>query len=307
MSFRLFVYYCGLCGGGGAFVGWAFGRVLARSEGLVAQGIKGMWLGVTLACALALVDALWNFSLRRPLAVAWRVLTAVLVGGMAGLLGGLLGQALYGAWHWGAFLVLGWTLVGLLVGLSVGVFDLLVRLAQGGDPHGAVRKVLNGVLGGALGGVVGGTLSLLLRGTWEGLFEDKPSDLLWSPSATGFVALGACIGLMIGLAQVILKEAWLKVERGFRAGRELILSNPVVTIGRAESCDVGLFGDPGVDKLHARILRRGNGYLVEDADSAGGTYLNGERVDEPARLRSGDAIRVGRCVLRFGERRASAR
>ena len=226
---------------------------------------------------------------------------------LAGLLGGLLGEALYGRWHWGVLLVLGWTLVGLLVGLSVGVFDLLARLAQGGDPYGAVRKVGNGLLGGALGGVVGGTLSLLLRGAWAGLFEGKPSDLLWSPSATGFVALGACIGLMVGLAQVILKEAWLKVERGFRAGRELILSKPVVTIGRAEACDVGLFGDPGVDKLHARILRRGNGYLVEDADSSGGTYLNGERVDGPARLRSGDAIRVGRCVLRFGERRASVR
>src|SRR5919204_6992912 len=112
MSFRLFIYYCGLCGAGGAFLGWGFGRVLARSEGVVAQGIKGMWLGVTLAFALALVDALWNFSLRRPLAVAWRVLTAVLIGGMAGLLGGLLGEALYGRWHWGVLLVLGWTLVG---------------------------------------------------------------------------------------------------------------------------------------------------------------------------------------------------
>ena len=28
---------------------------------------------------------------------------------------------------------------------------------------------------------------------------------------------------MIGLAQVILKEAWIKVDAGFRAGRELIL------------------------------------------------------------------------------------
>ena len=59
----------------------------------------------------------------------------------------------------------------------------------------------------------------------------------------GFVALGMCIGLLIGLAQVILKEAWVRVEAGFRAGREMILSKPEVTIGRAESCDIGLFGD----------------------------------------------------------------
>ena len=107
---------------------------------------------------------------------------------------------------------------------------------------------------------------------------------------------------MIGLAQVILKEAWIKVESGFRPGRELILAQPEVTIGRGESCDVGLFGDPGVERLHAVIQRQGNVYLVRDAGSAGGTFVNDEPIHQPRVLRSGDAIRVGRCVLRFGER-----
>ena len=40
----------------------------------------------------------------------------------------------------------------------------------------------------------------------------------------GFVVLGLCMGLMIAVAQVVLKEAWLKVEAGFRKGRELLLS-----------------------------------------------------------------------------------
>jgi hypothetical protein len=303
MSFRVFIYYCALCGGGGAFVGWALGRALAGSEGIVAQGLKGLWLGIALALALALVDALWNFSPRQALSIALRVLTAALVGGMAGLLGGLVGEALYGWKRWAVFLVFGWTLVGLLIGVSVGVFDLLASLALSRDPRGATRKVLNGLLGGTVGGIAGGVVSLLLRGGLAGgLFRGRPSDLLWSPSATGFVALGVCIGLMIGLAQVILKEAWLRVEAGFRAGRELILTKPEITIGRAEGCDVGLFGDPTVDKLHARILRDGNEYVVVDAGSEGGTYVNGQRIDEPRPLRSGDSIQVGRCVLRFGER-----
>ena len=59
---------------------------------------------------------------------------------------------------------------------------------------------------------------------------------------------------MIGLAQVVLKEAWLRVEQGFRPGRELMLVKEETAIGRAEGCDLGLFGDNGVERKHARIL-----------------------------------------------------
>jgi hypothetical protein len=304
MSFRLFVYYCAICGGGGALAGWGLGRLLTAhvKEHLLAQGLKGLWLGVTLALALALVDALWNFSLRRVFSVVLRVLTSVVIGGMAGLLGGLLGEALYSWLRWQAFVVLGYALVGLLIGLSVGVFDLFTGLARNRDSHGALRKVRNGLIGGSAGGILGGIVSVLLHHGWSELFHDKDGDLLWSPSAAAFVALGACVGLMIGLAQVILKEAWIKVEEGFRAGRELILSRPEITIGRAESCDVGLFGDPAVDRLHATIQRQGHVYIVQDAGSATGTFVNDEPILQPRILCSGDVIRVGRCVLRFGER-----
>jgi hypothetical protein len=261
-----------------------------------------LWLGITLALALALVDGLWNFSLRQALSILVRVVTALFVGGMAGLLGGLLGEALFSRRHWGIFLVFGYTLVGLLIGASVGVFDLLASLAANRDSRGALRKVINGLIGGCVGGILGGVVSFLIRAGLGRLFEDKPSDLLWSPSAAGFFALGFCIGLMIGVAQVILKEAWLKVETGFRAGREMILTRPEITIGRAEACDVGLFGDPTVERLHATIQCQGRHYVVEDAGSAGGTFVNDERIGRACVLRSGDVIRVGRTVLRFGER-----
>ncbi len=302
MSFRLFIYYCALCGGGGAFAGWALGRAFTLEEGIVAQGLKGLWLGVALAFALSLVDALWNFRATQVFSVGARVLTAVVVGSMAGLLGGLVGEALYGWQRWGAFLVVGWALVGLLVGLSLGTFDLFACLALGRDPHGALKKIFNGLVGGLLGGALGGALSLVLRASWGEVLQHKPSEMLWSPSAAGFVVLGACIGLLIGLAQVLLKEAWLRVEAGFRAGRELILARPEITIGRAEKCDVGLFGDNQVERLHARIRRLGNGFFIEDAGSTHGTFVNGERVDGPRLLYRNDVVRVGRCLLRFGER-----
>jgi hypothetical protein len=302
MSFRLFIYYCALCGAGGALVGWGLGRLLGAPNTVVGQGLKGLWLGVGVALMLGLVDALWSLSLRQVLSVWARVAVAVLIGAVGGFLGGAVGQALYSRLTWAACLVVGWTFLGLLVGLSLGAFDLLACVLRGQGPRGALRKVLNGVIGGVVGGALGGTLSVLLRGAWGGLFEGRDADLLWAPSASGFVALGMCIGLLIGLAQVILKEAWVKVESGFRPGRELILSKPEVVIGRAEGCDIGLFGDNSVEHDHAHIRREGREHVLIDMGSAAGTYVNGERVLAPRPLRSGDSIRLGRCVLRFGER-----
>jgi hypothetical protein len=306
MSFRLFIYYCAVLGGCAAYVGWVVGRALAGGGPLAESALKGMFLGLVVALALGLVDALWSFSPSQVLQVGPRVLIACTFGTFGGLFGGAVGQAFLGSldnpalrWLQVPVWIFGWTITGLLIGASLGVFDVLARLLRSEDMRGAWRKIRNGLLGGTVGGLLGSVLFLVLRGAWAGVFQDKPADKLWSPSATGFVALGLCIGLLIGLAQVILKVAWVRVEAGFRPGRELILSKPEVTIGRAESCDIGLFGDAAVERLHARILQRGADYFLADAGSPAGTFVNGRRVAEPVPLRSGDEIRLGRNVLRF--------
>jgi hypothetical protein len=302
VSFRLFIYYCALCGGCAAYLGWALGYALSGVDHHVARAaLRGLFLGLMVALGLGLVDALWNSARGQVLGVILRVLLAVFVGCLGGLLGGAIGQILYSSTHLSLFLILGWTITGLLIGAAPGMYDFLDRLMQEEDTRGARRKVLHGLLGGAVGGLLGGILYLLLLSAGELVLRERAS-WFWSPTVTGFVALGLCIGLLIGLAQVILKEAWVRVEEGFRAGRELILAKPETTIGRGEGCDIGLFGAAAVEKLHARIVRQGNRYLLADAETPDGTYLNGERIDGPTPLRSGDEIRVGNCVLRFGER-----
>jgi pSer/pThr/pTyr-binding forkhead associated (FHA) protein len=42
--------------------------------------------------------------------------------------------------------------------------------------------------------------------------------------------------------------------------------------------------------------------LLYDEGTPGGTYVNDRRIDGPTPLRSGDLIRVGRNVIKFGER-----
>ena len=64
MSFRLFVYWCALCGGWAAAGGWALGHALAHGDTLGATGIKGMFLGMTIALAWGPSMRLWVFSLR---------------------------------------------------------------------------------------------------------------------------------------------------------------------------------------------------------------------------------------------------
>src|SRR5262245_14851707 len=114
MSFRLFIYYCALCGGWAAFVGWGLARMLATTSRDVAKaGIKGLFLGMFIALGLSLVDALWNLSLRQFGQVFLRVFVAVVVGCVGGLLGGMLGQVFYRNFDnfvvQSIFTVFGWT------------------------------------------------------------------------------------------------------------------------------------------------------------------------------------------------------
>ncbi len=312
MSFRLFVYYCAICGAWFAFFGWLLSRPIGALVNAMVTNpnwqvffrgmAQGVTLGVLLAFGLGMVDAFWNLSSRNPVMILIRGLVVGVIGFLFSLLGSIVGQGCVSISSSvdllrNPFTVIGWILVGLLIGAAVGVYDVVARVASGGGFGGAFRKIINGVIGGAVGGLLGSILYILLSYLLNLVFTDPLSGSAW-----GMVVLGACIGLFVGLAQVILKEAWLKVEAGFRPGRELIIAKELLTIGRAESCDIGLFGDNGIEKVHAKITQKAGRYLLEDTGTPGGTYVNDEEIAGPTQLRDGDLIRVGKSVIRFSER-----
>jgi hypothetical protein len=318
MSFRRFVYYCAVWGAWSALAGWLLGWLLAPAvptvpdgaaaadsslsrELLLRSSVVGLFLGLAVALGLSVLDARWNLSLRRIGLVALRVGTAVLVGALGGLLGGLLAQVMFGAFG-GVGFVIGWTLTGTLVGISIGAFELLAGAVRRKDVKAARNKLLKGLLGGTVGGLLGGAIALGLRVSAAVVFVDKDENRLLSPTALGFVALGACIGLLVGLAQVVLKEAWIRVEAGFRPGREMILAKESTSVGRAEGSDIPLFGDAAVERLHARIVLASGRYYLEQAGPFPGTFVNDYPVQGRVALSSGDQIRIGRSVLRFFER-----
>ena len=290
MTFRLFIYYCALGGGWAAFLAWGLAHLLGATRATDptwrAMAI-GAILGSLVAMAVGFVDALLNAVGSQRFT---RALLCAALGLGGGGLGALIGQLLFEA---GLPLFIGWVIAGAFIGASIGAFDVLQAKQARGDLRAPFKKMLNGVYGGLFGGFAGGLPFGLLLGV-----QSLPRSKL----AIGLVILGLCIGLLIALAQVFLKEAWVLVESGRRAGRQLLLTKDETTVGRAESCDLGLFGDNTIEKLHARILLKSNRYLVDDAETATGTFLNDVRVSRPTPLKNGDAIRVGGCVLRFGER-----
>jgi class 3 adenylate cyclase len=75
-----------------------------------------------------------------------------------------------------------------------------------------------------------------------------------------------------------------------------------VTIGRGVDADVSLWWDPSVSLVHAQATRLGKRWLIaDDGLSRNGTFVNGGRLSGRRRLRDGDAIRVGRTLISFGD------
>src|SRR5208282_2249604 len=70
------------------------------------------------------------------------------------------------------------------------------------------------------------------------------------------------------------------------------ISRTPFTLGRQGDNDLVLL-DTRISRRHARIVRDDEGYLLEDAGSRHGTFVNGEKVDASRRLKSGDQISLG--------------
>ncbi len=75
-----------------------------------------------------------------------------------------------------------------------------------------------------------------------------------------------------------------------------------ITIGRSSKNDIAI-RDTFVSKTHMRIYLDKGIYFIEDFDSANGTYLNGERINDIIELQNGDNIEVGMIKFLFVDTR----
>jgi DNA-binding winged helix-turn-helix (wHTH) protein len=82
------------------------------------------------------------------------------------------------------------------------------------------------------------------------------------------------------------------VYRRLSGTEEYIQLQPVTTFGRSETCDV-VIPSPTVSRVHAQIELQHNRYILSDFGSSNGTYVNGQRIDEPVQLSTSDEIWLG--------------
>jgi hypothetical protein len=292
---RLIIWSC-LIGGWAAFLSWlvlevAVGRWVAQNDivAIIMATVIAVPIGGGISLANGLTNAKFDLLIKR-----------LLFGFAGGLLGGLLG-ILFGSCIFAVFsrvaeyanflriigYVFGWALIGVGIGAGIGASEGIIGRSM--------KKLRNGLIGGVIGGFLGGVFFYPM--------SKIATDV--SSRAFAFVLLGLCVGLFIGLAQVILKEAWLTVEQGFRAGRQVILGQDQITMGTSEKASLIFiaYGAKGVEPIHLKISKqKDGGYLLEDNQSRTGTLLNGAPIGGATPLKDGDAIQFGVNVVRFNER-----
>jgi tetratricopeptide (TPR) repeat protein len=71
------------------------------------------------------------------------------------------------------------------------------------------------------------------------------------------------------------------------------LDHPNITVGRHPSNDIVFPEDKHVSRHHATIKYASGDFVIIDNDSANGTYLNGEKVKGPVKLKRYDVLTIG--------------
>jgi len=89
-----------------------------------------------------------------------------------------------------------------------------------------------------------------------------------------------------------------RLTLGSQPHTQLKLQQETTVLGRGKKCD-RILDDPRVSRRHARLTRSAEEITVEDLGSANGTFVNGERIDAPQRLRPGDIIGIGRFTFKL--------
>ena len=97
-------------------------------------------------------------------------------------------------------------------------------------------------------------------------------------------------GLETGLAHVNV------VLRHEASGSAITLPRGEIHVGRSAACFLRI-EDPGVSRVHFRIVVGQMTVVIEDLGSRNGTLVNGARVTAPMPLREGDEIAVGSRVF----------
>ena len=86
------------------------------------------------------------------------------------------------------------------------------------------------------------------------------------------------------------------ITEGPLAGTTIPLGEQPITIGRADSSTL-VISDDYVSTHHARLVPRGDSWVLEDLGSTNGTFLDRTKVTAPTPVPVGTPIRIGKTTL----------
>ena len=93
------------------------------------------------------------------------------------------------------------------------------------------------------------------------------------------------------------EKAMILIARGPNKGSRFLITAEGVSVGRAVTNSIFL-DDITVSRTHATITKDGNSFVLKDAGSLNGTYINNVSVTEHV-LVSGDEFQIGKFHLLF--------
>ena len=173
-----------------------------------------------------------------------------------------------------------WGFVGMMLGLVQGLAIW------------SKKKARNGALGGLLGGILGGAL-------FDPIGIAFQTD--WLSRAVALCIIGAATGMLIGIVESVLKDAWLLVTGGPLTGKQFVIYKNPTVFGSAPKADIYLFKDALVEPHHAALHTLAHGHELEDLGTPAGTLVNGQRITRH-RLRAGDSIQIGHYSFSYSEK-----
>ena len=107
--------------------------------------------------------------------------------------------------------------------------------------------------------------------------------------------------VVVSIGDLDTGVASLIVRSGVQAGASFALHDQLTRLGRHPDSEISL-DDITVSRRHAEVERTPTGYVVRDAGSLNGTYVNAERIEDEVVLHQGDELQVGKFRLVFFER-----
>lgn len=286
---RLMIIAIGILGGTCAWplVELAIARQGSFPSYFFFSALVGSIVGVVLGAFFALTEGLCDSSLGKALDGAWKGALAGVIGGVLSALAAqfflfYIGERIFQAsgGRLGGGLIVARSLGWLVVGAAIGVGE--------GLRAGSGKKIVLGLIGGSLGGFSGGLVFTLLSMRFPDFFVGRLLALM---------LLGGLIAILYSLLERRFATGSLKALNGPLKGKEFLVNQRKLTLGKDGHSDILLSGYRDVGERHALLRAKGGELAI--SKSEGKVLVNDKEVIEQ-KLKLDDVIQLGSAKFLYG-------